>query len=101
MGNRFHGFFFFAGNFAKNVKGKFYFSLTCFYDLDIIILLWCTIMALPRCKEVFIHGKDDIPAEQPLEKTDPRFPRSYEDKSRPYCSEEKKSKRQKGIKCLI
>ena len=54
-----------------------------------------------RCKEVFIHGKNDIPAEQPLEKTDPRFPCSYENKSRPYCSEEKKSKGQKGIKCLI
>ena len=69
--------------------------------LDIIILLWCTINGTTRCKEVFIHGKDDIPAEQPLEKTDPRFPRSYENKSRPYCSEEKKSKGQKGIKCLI
>jgi hypothetical protein len=45
-----------------------------------------------RCKEVFIHGKNDIPAEQPLEKTDPRFPCSYENKSRPYCSEEKKRK---------
>ena len=54
-----------------------------------------------RCKEVFIHGKNDIPAEQPLEKTDPRFPCSYENKSRPYCSEEKKSKGQKGMKCLI
>ncbi len=75
-------------------------SLTGTTDLDIIILLWCTINGTTRCKEVFIHGKDDIPAEQPLEKTDPRFPRSYENKSRPYCSEEKKSKGQKGIKCL-
>jgi len=52
-------------------------------------------------KEVFLHGKNDIPAEQPLEKTDSRFPRSYEDESRPHLSEEKKSKGQKEIKCLI
>jgi hypothetical protein len=58
-------------------------------------------MALPLRKEVLTNGKDDVPAEQSLEKTDSRFPRSYEDESRPYCSEEKKSKRQKGIKCLI
>lgn len=83
------------------VKISFQTLLTSPLLLDIIILLWCTINGTTRCKEVFIHGKDDIPAEQPLEKTDPRFPRSYENKSRPYCSEEKKSKGQKGIKCLI
>ena len=30
------------GNFPQFLPLLIYFSLTCFYDLDIIILLWCT-----------------------------------------------------------